>query len=450
MLSAIYQDVLEHIRSEQVHFVDLLFTGMLGELKSITVSAEEMPSVFASDKGVDGSSVLGFARLEESDQVLVPDPGTFRIYPYQVPPEEKTACIFCDVHNPDRSHFAGSPRHLLDRTVERARDAGYDDFVVAPELEFFLFRLNGDQPRPLPFDQGGYFDSGTNDPADAIKKQMMIALRKLGVETECVHHEVAPGQHEIDIHYGPALQTADNTMLVKQVVKAVAGQHGALATFMPKPLSGENGSGMHTHFSLWKGGKNLFYDPKGEPYHISVIGRHFIAGVLDHVREITAVLNPLVNSYKRIIPGYEAPVYISWASINRSALIRVPNVRAEAEPTGRRAEIRSPDPSCNPYLAFALILAAGLDGIQRHLEPPSPVDRINLFGMTPQERKERGILSLPGSLEDAIKDFQRSTWVREQLGEHLHTKLLEARWKEWDLFREAVTDWELATYLRSV
>lgn len=450
MSSSDFKAVLDRIAKENIHFVDLLFTGMMGELKTVTVSAEEMPSVFTSDKGVDGSSVLGFARLEESDQVLVPDPRTFRVYPYDVPAEQKTGCVFCDVHNPDRTPFVGSPRHVLRRIVDQAKALGYDDFYAAPELEFFLFRTNGAELSPLPYDQGGYFDSGTNDPADAIKKQMMTAIRKLGIDTECAHHEVAPGQHEIDIHYGPALETADRTMLVKQVVKAVAVQHGALATFMPKPIHGENGSGMHTHFSLWQGGKNAFYDPAGEPYHMSVTGKQFIAGLLAHVREITAVLNPLVNSYKRIIPGYEAPVYISWASINRSALVRVPNVRKEAEPTGRRAEIRSPDPSCNPYLAFALILAAGLDGVQRKLTPPTPVDRLNLFGMTEAERKERGILSLPGSLEDSLKDFQRSTWAREQLGEHLHGKYLEARWQEWDNFREAVTDWERAAYLRSV
>ncbi|MDY0000462.1 MAG: glutamine synthetase family protein, partial [Polyangia bacterium] len=355
MIPSDCQAVLDRIAKEDVHFVDLLFTGMMGELKSVTVSAEEMPSVFASDKGVDGSSVLGFARLEESDQVLVPDPRTFRIFPYAVPSEQRTGCVFCDVHNPDRTPFAGSPRQVLRRMVEQVKALGYDDFYVAPELEFFLFRPNGNELSPLPFDQGGYFDSGTHDPADAIKKQMMIAIRKMGIETECAHHECAPGQHEIDIHYGPALEIADRTVLVKQVIKAVAVQNGALATFMPKPTQGESGSGMHTHFSLWRDGKNTFYDPKGEPYHMSATGRQFIAGLLLRVREITAVLNPLVNSFKRLIPGYEAPVYISWASINRSALVRVPNVREEAEATGRRAEIRSPDPSCNPYLAFALI-----------------------------------------------------------------------------------------------
>ncbi len=450
MISKECQAVLDRIDNEGVRFVDLLFTGIMGELKCVTVTAEEMPATFESDKGVDGSSVLGFARLEESDQVLVPDPSSFRIYPYKVPPEARTGCILCDVYNPDRSRFTGSPRGVLTQTLERVRAAGFDDFYVAPELEFFLFRTNGSELSPLPFDQGGYFDSGTSDPADFIKKEMITALQTMGIEVEYAHHEVAPGQHELDIRYGPALEIADRTVLFKQVVKAIAVQNGAHATFMPKPLHGENGSGMHTHFSLCKDGKNAFYDPEEEPYHMSRVGRQFVAGVLEHIREITAVLNPLVNSYKRLIPGYEAPVYISWASINRSSLVRVPNVKAEKEPTGRRAEIRSPDPSANPYLAFTLLLAAGLDGIERGLEPPAPVDKLNLFDMSPVELKEQGIGNLPGSLEDALKDLQRSAWAKEQLGEHLYSKYLEAKWKEWDLFREAVTDWEVRRYLASV
>lgn len=442
--------VLDRIAQEGVRFVDLLFTGIMGELKCVTVTAEEMEATFESDKGVDGSSVLGFARLEESDQVLVPVPDTFRIYPYQGAEDTCTGCIFCNVHNPDRSLFEGSPRNVLVRLLDEMRSAGFEDFFVAPEMEFFLFRSNGEGLSPLPFDQGGYFDSGTQDPADALKKQMINALQKMGIHVEFAHHEVAPGQHEIDIRYGPALETADRTMLLKHVVKAIALQGGAHATFMPKPLHGENGSGMHTHFSLWKGGKNVFYDPQGEPYRMSKVGRQFVAGVLDHVREITAILNPLVNSYKRIIPGYEAPVYISWAGINRSALVRVPNVKVDKEATGRRGEIRSPDPSCNPYLAFSMLLAAGLDGIRRGLEPPKPVDALNLFSMPDVERKERGIHSLPGSLEDALKDFQRSAWVTEVLGQHLRDAYLEAKWREWDLFREAVTDWEVRRYLGSV
>jgi glutamine synthetase len=382
--------------------------------------------------------------------MLVPDPTTFRIYPYAADPSERTGCFFCNVHNPDRSPFAGSPRNVLMRLLEKAYGMGFDGFYVAPELEFFLFRMNGDDISPLPYDRGGYFDSGTNDPADSIKKKMMLALRALGIDVEYAHHEVAPGQHELDFRYGPALETADRTMLFKHVVKAVALDNGAHATFMPKPLHGQNGSGMHTHFSLWKDGKNLFYDPQGEPYHMSKIGRSFIAGILEHVREFTAILNPLVNSYKRIIPGYEAPVYISWASINRSALVRVPAVKAEKEPTGRRAEIRSPDPSCNPYLAFAVLLAAGLDGIERGLEPPAPVDKVNLFEMGDKQRRAEGIVSLPGSLEDSLKDLQRSSFMKDVLGEHLYEKYLEAKWKEWDVFREAVTDWELKTYLHSV
>jgi len=443
--------VLKEIEERQVHFVDLLFTGIMGELKSVTLPAEEMEAVFEEDKGVDGSSILGFARLEESDQVLVPDPSTFRIYPYAADPTERTGCFFCDVHNPDRSPFEGSPRHVLQRLEMRAKDMGFDGFFVAPEMEFFLFnRTNGDTIAPLPFDRGGYFDHGTNDPADSIKKKMMLALRSLGIEVEYAHHEVAPGQHELDFRYGPALATADRTMLFKHMVKAVAVENDAHATFMPKPLNGQNGSGMHTHFSLWKDGKNAFYDPTAEPYHMSKVGRSFIAGVLEHVREFTAILNPLVNSYKRIIPGYEAPVYISWASINRSALVRVPSVKVAKEPTGRRAEIRSPDPSANPYLAFSVLLAAGLDGIDRGLEPPPPVDKVNLFELGDAQRKAKGIQSLPGSLEDSLKDMQRSEWIKEVLGEHLYRKYLEAKWKEWDVFREAVTDWELTQYLHSV
>ncbi len=443
--------VLETIEEQDVRFVDLLFTGIMGELKSVTLPAEEMQTVFEEDKGVDGSSILGFARLEESDQVLVPDPTTFRVYPYEAAKSERTGYLFCDVHNPDRTPFEGSPRSVLKRIVGQATDMGYDGFYVAPEMEFFLFnRANGESVSPLPYDRGGYFDHGTNDPADSIKKKMMLALRSLGIEVEYAHHEVAPGQHELDFRYGPALETADRTMIFKHVIKAVAVANDAYATFMPKPLAGQNGSGMHTHFSLWKDGANAFYDPKGEPYHMSSVGRSFIAGVLEHVREFTAILNPLVNSYKRIIPGYEAPVYISWASINRSAMVRVPNVKVDKEATGRRAEIRSPDPSANPYLAFAVLLAAGLDGIQRGLEPPPPVDKVNLFELGSAQRKAEGIKSLPGSLEDSLKDLQRSDWMKGVLGDHLYHKYLEAKWKEWDLFREAVTDWELGRYLYSI
>ena len=381
----------------------------------------------------------------------MPDASTFGIYPYAADPSERTGFLHCDVHNPDRTPFAGLPRNVLKRMEKAVIDLGYDGFFVAPEMEFFLFnKTNGDAIAPLPYDRGGYFDHGVHDPADSIKKKMMLGLRCLGIETEYAHHEVAPGQHQLDFRYGPALLTADRTMIFKHMIKAVAVENNAVATFMPKPLAGQNGSGMHTHFSLWKDGKNSFYDPKGEPYHMSQVGRSFIAGVLEHVREFTAILNPLVNSYKRIIPGFEAPVYISWATINRSALVRVPSVKVDKEPTGRRAEIRSPDPSANPYLAFAVLLAAGLDGIERGLEPPAPVDKVNLFELGDAERKARGIKSLPGSLEDSLKDLQRSTWMREVLGRHLMDKYLEAKWKEWDVFREAVTDWELKRYFEII
>jgi len=448
VINAEQQKVLETIEQEQVRFVDLLFTGILGDLKCVTVPEEELDGIFSEDKSVDGSSLLGHARLEESDQVLVPDPKTFRVYPYPVEAEIKSGCMICTVHNPDRSPFEGSPRNVLQRVVDQAESEGFGQFCVAPEMEFFLFQPSAEgQLTPLPYDHGGYFDSGTNDPADSIRKQMIVALRKMGIQVEFGHHEVAQGQHELDFRYGPAIETADRTMLLKQVVKAVAQRNGSVATFMPKPMHGSNGSGMHTHFSLWKDGTNLFYDPSGSHYRFSDLARSFIAGLLTHVRELSAVLNPLVNSYKRLVPGYEAPVYVSWASINRSALIRVPNMKESIEFKGKRAEIRSPDPSCNPYLAFALILAAGIDGIKKKLEPPTPVDRLNLYHLSIAERRERGIATLPGSLEESLKEFQNSAFAREVLGEHLFDKYLSAKWQEWDLFREAVTDWELNRYL---
>ncbi|HEY9720604.1 MAG TPA: type I glutamate--ammonia ligase [Oscillatoriaceae cyanobacterium] len=439
---ALKEQVREAIARENVKFIDLQFIDILGIVKSVTIPAGQWEDTLSHGKWFDGSSVEGFARIAESDMYLMPDLETFRVIPW-TRGVNTTARVICWVHTPDGEQFVGDPRYVLARQIEAAKALGYD-FNTGPELEFFLFRSNDPtSPTPLPHDQGGYFDLST-DLASHVRQDMVNTLEQLGIEVETSHHEVAVGQHEIDFKYGHALTTADNCVTFKYALKAVAQKYDLYCTFMPKPIFGINGSGMHTHMSLFRDGETAMYDAN-DPYGLTKTARHFIAGVLHHAKAINAVLNPTVNSYKRLVPGYEAPVYISWARNNRSALIRVPRINPHAT-KATRIELRSPDPTCNPYLAFALMLAAGLDGVKRELAPPAPVEE-NLYHMGPEERTGRQIDSLNGSLGEALDALKQSDLARETLGEHLFNRFIEAKTQEWDEYRTYVTQWELDRYL---
>jgi glutamine synthetase len=442
-LQATNEEVLRLANEAGVRFVHLQFTDVVGIVKGVTVPVAQLEDAVTHGVWFDGSSIEGFARIAESDMYLVPDVRTFALVPWESGVEVRTARILCDVYTPAGEPFAGDPRHVLRRALAEAESMGFT-YNTGPELEFFLFRRdeNGDSV-PLLHDQGGYFDQST-DRAVSVRKYMVNALHALGIRVEASHHEVAPGQHEIDFEYADALHTADNAVTFKYALKAVAAEFGLHATFMPKPIGGINGSGMHVHQSLVDKdtGENAFADPE-DRYGLSQIARHFVAGQLAHARGMCAVLSPLVNSYKRLVPGYEAPVYISWARINRSALIRVPQVTpAKRERT--RLELRCPDPSCNPYLAFAVMLAAGLDGIRRQLEPPKPAEE-DLYHLTPEERLKHP--TLPGSLSEALRELQEDKVVREALGSHAYERFVEAKTREWDEYRTTVHDWELKRYM---
>jgi glutamine synthetase len=439
------EQVLELAERERVRFVNLQFTDIVGMVKSVTIPLHQLDDCFRNGKWFDGSSIEGFARIAESDMFLVPDPATFAVVPWERDPHAVTAKVVCDVFNPDGSPFEGDPRYILRRAVEYAQRLGYD-FQTGPELEFFLFHADEiQQGKYLTYDQAGYFDLST-DTASNLRKDMVNALEELGILVETSHHEVALGQHEIDFEYGDAIRTADNAIAFKYCLKAIADQHGVYATFMPKPLAGVNGSGMHTHQSLFDRvtGQNSFYDPLDD-YNLSPLARQFVAGQLAHARGMCAVLAPTVNSYKRLVPGYEAPVYISWARTNRSALIRIPKIHAGKEKAAR-VELRCPDPSCNPYLAFAVMLRCGLDGVERKLEPPAPVEE-DVYHFTPEQLRARNLGMLPGSLAEALDELRRDELVRETLGSHVCERFIEAKSSEWDAFRLQVTPWELARYL---
>lgn len=437
------QEVLRLANEAQVQFVHLQFTDVVGVVKGVTLPLAQLEDALANGVWFDGSSVEGFARIAESDMYLVPDPTTFALVPWESGNAVRTARLLCDVYTPQGEPFAGDPRQVLRRALARAEKLGFV-YNTGPELEFFLFRRdeNGDST-PLLHDRGGYFDQST-DRAVEVRKHMVNALGAFGIRVEASHHEVAPGQHEIDFEYADALHAADNAVTFKYALKAVAAGFGLHATFMPKPLAGINGSGMHVHQSLVHKdtGENAFAAPD-DRYGLSEVARHFIAGQIAHARGMCAILSPLVNSYKRLVAGYEAPVYISWARTNRSALLRVPQV----SPTKRhhtRVELRCPDPSCNPYLAFAVMLAAGLDGIERGLEPPEPAEE-DLYHMSPERRQ--GHPALPGSLVEALQELQKDELVREALGEHAYERFLEAKTREWDEYRTQVHQWELERYL---
>jgi glutamine synthetase len=433
--------VLKQVHDHGIKFIRFWFTDILGFLKSFSITVEELEVAFEEGMGFDGSSIEGFARIDESDMIAKPDPSTFTLLPWRQREASGVARMFCDILRPDGSPYDGDPRCVLKRNLKRAADKGFT-FYVGPELEFFYFRSAEGKPQVL--DRGGYFDLTPLDVASDLRRDTVLALEAMGIGVEYSHHEVAPSQHEIDMRYTDALTMADSVMTYRLVVKEIALQHGCYATFMPKPLFGENGSGMHTHMSLFKGDRNAFFNPKGK-YHLSDLARHFVAGLLRHGKEITAVTNQWVNSYKRLVPGYEAPAYLSWAIRNRSDLIRVPEYKPGKE-KATRIEFRSPDPACNPYLAFSLMLAAGLEGIEKGYECPEPVER-NVYKMSAQERESLGIESLPDSLEEAIHITEKSELVRRALGDHVFNAFIENKKIEWDNYRAQITDYELERYL---
>ncbi len=436
------QEILKLVEEQQVEFISLQFTDIVGMVKNVTIPIVQLSDCLDHGVWFDGSSIEGFARIAESDMFLVPDLDSFAIVPWDRGEGFTTARLICDVFTPDGKPFAGDPRNVLKSALADAERMGFV-YNVGPELEFFLFKPDASgRPAPVPHDDAGYFDVST-DLATHIRRHMVRALAAFDIEVEAAHHEVAVGQHEIDFKYGPALRTADHAVTFRTTLKAVAQQHNLYATFMPKPITGINGSGMHVHQSLSdiKTGKNLFYDGD-DPYGLSKIARHFIAGLLTHARGMIAVLAPLVNSYKRLVPGYEAPVYLSWGRTNRSALVRVPRISASRS-QATRVELRCPDPSCNPYLAFAVMLQAGLDGITRELPVPDAAEE-DLYHVDP---RARGLETLPGSLGDALTELQRDEVITDALGPHIVERFVEAKTQEWDEYRLFVSQWELDRYL---
>jgi glutamine synthetase len=425
-------------RENDVKFIRLWFTDIVGSLKSFAITVEELDKAFDGGMGFDGSSIEGFARIDESDMLAIPDPSTFQLVPWR-PKEQSVARMFCDIHRPDGTPFDGDPRHVLKRQLQRAADLGYT-FYVSPEMEYFYFK---DSAGTVPLDRGGYFDQ-TADAASDLRRETVLTLEAMGIEVEYSHHEVAPSQHEIALRYTDALTMADNAMTYRMVVKEIALANGVYATFMPKPVEGQNGSGMHVHQSLFKGEHNAFFDA-ADPSHLSPIARSYIAGLLHHSRPMALVCNQWVNSYKRLLPGFEAPVYLTWALRNRSDLIRIPDYQPGRE-INTRIEYRSPDPACNPYLVFAVMLAAGLDGIENERPLPAPVEE-NVYEMPAATRLERGIAMLPGSLKEAIEEAAGSAFLRSALGDHTFESLIANKRIEWERYRRHVTDFELREYL---
>ena len=434
------EQVLKMAKEQGVKFIRMWFTDILGFLKSFAITVEELESALEQGMGFDGSSIEGFARIDESDMVALPDPDTFQPLPWRPREQHAIARMFCDILRPGGEPFEGDPRYVLKRNLKRAADLGYT-FYVGPELEYFSFQ---DSKGTQGLDEGGYFDMTPLDAATSLRKETVLTLNEMGIAVEYSHHEVAPSQHEIDMRYTDALTMADNVMTYRLVVKEVALKQGVYATFMPKPVFGINGSGMHVHQSLFKGDKNAFFDPN-DRYHLSKITKCYIAGLLKHAPEITAVTNQWINSYKRLVPGYEAPVYLSWARRNRADLIRVPEYQPGREKT-TRIEYRSPDPACNPYLAFSVMLAAGLEGIEKDYAIPDPVEE-NVYEMAEEERQKRGISTLPGSLWEAIQLTEKSELVRKALGDHVFDAFIKNKRIEWDQYRTVVTDYELKRYL---
>jgi glutamine synthetase len=433
------EDVLKAVRDQNASFIQFWFPDVLGMLKSFAVTPGELETGLSEGMGFDGSSIEGFARIEESDMIALPDPTTFCLLPWRLG-DRPVARMFCDIVNPDFSPYEGDPRYALKRLLGKIRAKGYT-FYVGPELEYFYFRSD---KSPEVIDFGGYFDTRPLDKGSDLRRETIFALQSMGVDVEYSHHEVAPSQQEIDLRYDEALAMSDKTMTYRIVVKEVARQMDCYATFMPKPISGVNGSGMHVHQSLFQGDDNLFYDIN-DPNHLSKIAKNYIAGIMKHAREITAVTNQWVNSYKRLIPGYEAPVYISWARHNRSTMVRVPMYKPGKE-IATRIEFRAPDPACNPYLAFAVMLAAGLKGIEEEYPLPDPIEE-DIYEMSDAEKKKRGIETLPGNLYEAILQVEGSELVREALGDHIFYKFIDNKKIEWDEYRTHISQFELNKYL---
>mgnify|MGYP000100095488 CR=1 FL=1 len=439
--------VLKDIRSNKIELIDLQFTDILGAIKSVTIPSAHLEDVFERGLWFDGSSIYGFARIQESDMLLKPDAITYRILPWVEEPPLR-ARVICDILTADGEPFPGDPRYALKRAIAKAEARGFSAYNIGPELEFFLFRKSGAASTidAVPHDVGGYFDFSPNDEAERVRSAITTTLQKLNIDVEMNHHEVAIGQHEIDFKYSDALHSADNSITFKYAVKGIAVKHGLIATFMPKPIFGQNGSGMHCHQSLFSGDVNAFHDPN-DAYKLSQNAYHFIAGLLHHARGLSAVVAPTVNSYKRLTPGYEAPVYICWAQKNRSALIRVPRYTVGREKSVR-IELRFPDPSANPYLAFAAMLEAGLDGIEKQMSPPPPVNE-DVFEWTPEERAARGVGVLPSTLEEALNELAADDVVKGALGTHIYDAFNRARRAEWEEYRLHVTNWERQRYLET-
>ena len=437
------EDIWRMIEEEDVEFIRLQFTDIFGTLKNVAVTTSQLERVLNNEIMFDGASIEGFARVEQSDMFLRPDLDTFAIFPWR-PQQGKVARFLCDIYRPDGTPFAGDPRHVLKKTVQEAAEMGYQ-MDVGPECEFFLFHTDDEgNPTTITHEKAGYFDVGPLDLGENARRDMILTLEDMGFVVEASHHEDAPAQHEIDFHYDEALKTADDIMTFKLAVKTIAKRHGLYASFMPKPKTGVNGSGMHINMSLARDGVNVFYDGQ-DCNHLSKEGYWFIGGIMKHIAAITAITNPLVNSYKRLVPGYEAPVYIAWSMRNRSPLIRIPAQTG----TTQRIELRSPDSATNPYLAIAVCLAAGLDGIRNQIEPPASVEG-NIFAMSEEEREKAGIKCLPTSLAEAIDGLEQDVLIREVLGQHISRKYIEAKKEEWKEYCAAVSNWEIDRYLVNI
>jgi glutamine synthetase len=432
------KDVYEQIKKNNVKFVRLWFTDIHGMLKGFTVPVEELENAFSEGMGFDGSSIHGFARIDESDMLAIPDPTTFQLLPWR-PSEQAVARMFCDIYEPDGSHYKGDPRYVLKRALKKAKRLGYT-LYLGPELEFFYFKTS---KAPETIDEAGYFDFAM-DYTEEIRRETVLSLEHMGIKVEYAHHEVAHSQYEIDLRYSEALDMADTVMTYRTVVKEIARKHGVYATFMPKPIYGQNGSGMHVHQSLFSGDKNKFFNAR-DSHYLSETAKQYTAGILKHIREITMVLNQWVNSYKRLVPGYESPVYICWAMRNRSALVRVPLYKPGKE-NATRIELRSPDPACNPYLAFACMLESGLIGIEKKYKLQEPVET-DVYHITDEERIQMGMDSLPGSLIEAIEIAEQSKLLKRILGDHVFNELLLSKKTEWNNYRARVFPYEIETYL---